>query len=298
VNTRTMPSIPTTLHRYGRLGETLAMVRFSHTLFALPFALTGMLLAARGLPERAVFVWILVAMVAARTAAMTFNRLVDRAIDMHNPRTADRSLPAGRLTPLFVSGVFAVAVVLLFLAAWRLNPLALQLAPLALVVLCGYSLTKRFTALSHLALGLSLAGAPLGAWIAVRGDVRLQPLLLALAVLFWTAGFDVIYSLQDESFDRRAGLHSLPVLLGPDRALLMARLFHLLTVVLLFAAGRAADLGWVYMVAVASGAVLLIVEHSLVSPSDLSRMQVAFFRVNVALGLIVLTGTGVDLLWA
>ncbi|MCZ6746206.1 MAG: putative 4-hydroxybenzoate polyprenyltransferase [Acidobacteria bacterium] len=293
-----MPSVTTTPHHYGRLGETLTMVRFSHTLFAMPFALTGMLLAAGGLPRLEVCGWILIAMLAARTAAMTFNRLMDRHLDAGNPRTANRSLPAGRLTPLFAGGVFAVSLILLLLAAWRLNPLALQLAPLALVIICGYSLTKRFTSLSHLVLGLSLAGAPLGAWIAVRGDVRLEPLLLATAVLFWTAGFDVIYALQDEQFDRSAGLHSLPVLLGPGQALIMARLFHLLTVILLFALGRVATLGWFYTAAVMGSAMLLIVEHRLVSAADLSRMQMAFFRLNVALGLIVLAGTGVDLLWA
>ncbi len=293
-----MPPVTTTPHRFGRLGETLTMVRFSHTLFAMPFALTGMLLAARGLPSLQVCGWILVAMVAARTAAMTFNRLIDRHIDASNPRTANRSLPAGRLTPLYVYGVCAMSAGLLLLAAWRLNPLALKLAPLALLIICGYSLTKRFTSLSHLVLGLALAGAPLGAWIAVRGDVRLEPLLLAAAVLFWTAGFDVIYALQDEQFDRGAGLHSLPVFLGPVRALNTARLFHLVTVILLFALGRAATLGWFYMGAVMVSAMLLIVEHKLISAADLSRMQTAFFRLNVALGLIVLAGTGVDLLWA
>jgi 4-hydroxybenzoate polyprenyltransferase len=274
------------------------MVRFSHTLFAMPFALTGMLLAARGLPRLQVCGWILVAMMGARTAAMTCNRLLDRKIDAGNPRTANRSLPAGRLTPLYACAVLALSVGLLLLSAWRLNPMALKLAPLALLILCGYSFTKRFTSLSHLVLGLSLAGAPLGAWIAVRGDVSLEPLMLALAVLLWTAGFDVIYALQDEAFDRSAGLHSLPVLLGPVRALIMARLFHLLAVILLLALGRVAALGWFYAAAVVGSALLLIVEHRLVSATDLSRMQMAFFRLNVALGLIVLAGTGVDLLWA
>ncbi|TDI28108.1 MAG: 4-hydroxybenzoate octaprenyltransferase [Acidobacteria bacterium] len=293
-----MPSVTTTPHRLGRLGETLAMVRFSHTLFAMPFALTGMLLAAKGLPRFEVWGWILVAMVAARMSAMTFNRLIDRHLDAGNPRTANRSLPAGRLTPLYASGVLAVSVALLLLAAWRLNPLALKLAPLALVIICGYSLTKRFTSLSHLVLGLSLAGAPLGAWVAVRGDVRLEPLVLATAVLFWTAGFDIIYALQDEQFDRSAGLHSLPVSLGPDGALMVARLFHLLTIILLLALGRVATLGWFYTAAVMGSAMLLIMEHWLISAADLSRMQMAFFRLNVAMGLIVLAGTGVDLLWA
>lgn len=292
-----MPSATTPSHRH-RLGETLVMVRFSHTLFAMPFALTGMLLAGGGLPRLEVCGWILLAMVAARTAAMIFNRLLDRHLDAENPRTARRSLPAGRLTPLFASSVFAVSVGLLLLAAWRLNPLALKLAPLALLIICGYSLTKRFTALSHLVLGLSLAGAPLGAWIAVRGDVSPVPLLLAAAVLFWTAGFDIIYALQDEQHDRSAGLHSLPVLLGPRRALTMARLFHLFTVILLLALAPVATLGWFYMAAIMVSAVLLIIEHRLISANDLSRMQLAFFRLNVAMGLIVLAGTAVDLLWA
>lgn len=284
-------------HSIGRLGETLAMVRFSHTLFALPFALTGMLLAAGGLPPARVAGWILVAMVAARTAAMTFNRLADRHLDAANPRTANRSLPAGRLTPLYVTGVFIAAVALLAVAAWRLNPLALSLTPLALVILCGYSLSKRFTFFSHLVLGVALAGAPLGAWIAVRGDVAVEPFLLGAAVMFWTAGFDVIYALQDEQHDRSAGLHSLPVLLGPAGALWVARLCHALTIVFLMALGRSAALGWIYGAAVAASAVLLLVEHLLIRPDDLSRLQLAFFRVNIALGLIVLIGTGLDLLW-
>lgn len=284
-------------HPFGRLGETLAMVRFSHTLFALPFALTGMLLAAGGLPPARVAGWILVAMVAARTAAMTFNRLVDRHLDAANPRTANRSLPAGRLTPFYVTGVFIAAVALLAVAAWRLNPLALALTPLALIILCGYSLSKRFTSFSHLVLGVALAGAPLGAWIAVRGEVAVEPFLLAAAVMLWTAGFDVIYALQDEQHDRSAGLHSLPVLLGPAGALWVARACHALTIVFLMALGRSAALGWIYGAAVAASAVLLLVEHLLIRPDDLSRLQLAFFRVNIALGLIVLIGTGLDLLW-
>jgi 4-hydroxybenzoate polyprenyltransferase len=285
-------------HRFGRLGETLSMVRFSHTLFALPFALTGMLLAADGLPPAPVVGWILVAMVAARTAAMTFNRLADRHLDAANPRTAGRSLPAGRLSAPFVAGVFVAAAGLLAVAAWRLNPLALSLTPLALFILCGYSLSKRFTSFSHVVLGVALAGAPLGAWIAVRGDVTLEPFLLAAAVMFWTAGFDVIYALQDEEHDRGAGLHSLPVLLGPGGALWMSRVFHALTIAFLSALGYSANLGWFYGGAVAASAILLLVEHLLVRPGDLSRLQLAFFRVNVALGMIVLTGTFVDLLWS
>ena len=284
-------------HPMGRLGETLVMVRFSHTLFALPFAFTGMLLAADGLPEGRIILWIIIAMVSARTAAMIFNRLVDRRIDAANPRTAGRSLPAGRLSPFFAGGVFITSIAGLVLAAWQLNPLALALSPLALVILCGYSLTKRFTSLSHMALGLALAGAPLGAWIAVRGDIQALPLVLGLAVLFWTTGFDVIYALQDEDFDRKAGLHSLPVRLGPSRALAFARVCHLLTVIFLALTGWIAGLGWFYGGAVVISAGLLLLEHALVSVDDLSRMQTAFFRVNVALGLFVLSGTAADLLW-
>lgn len=281
----------------GRLGETLVMVRFSHTLFALPFALTGMLLAADGLPAGSIILWIIIAMVTARTAAMIFNRLMDRHIDATNPRTAGRSLPAGRLSPVFAGGVFIASVLGLVLAAWQLNPLALALSPLALVILCGYSLTKRFTSLSHVVLGLALAGAPLGAWIAVRGDIQILPLVLGLAVLVWTTGFDVIYALQDEAFDRKAGLHSLPVRLGPARALVFARVCHFLTVIFLALTGWIAGLGWFYSGAVVISAGLLLLEHALVSADDLSRMQTAFFRVNVALGLFILSGAAADLLW-
>ncbi len=280
----------------GLLAETLGMVRFSHTLFALPFALMGMLLAARGLPEGRVILWILVAMVGARTAAMTFNRLADRHLDAANPRTASRSLPAGRLTTGYAWGVFAASALLLVLAAWQLNPLALALSPVALLILCGYSFTKRFTTASHLVLGLSLAGAPLGAWIAVRGDLAAEPVLLGAAVLFWTAGFDVIYALQDLDFDRRAGLRSLPAWLGPAGALRAARAFHLLAILLLAGLGRLAGLGTAYHAGLAVAAALLVYEHWLVGPADLSRLQIAFFRVNVAIGLILLAATSADLL--
>ena len=281
-----------------RLRETLALVRFSHTLFALPFALIGMLLAAEGLPAAATLAWILAAMVGARTAAMAFNRLVDRHFDAANPRTAARALPAGRLTAGHAWGVFGAALALLLLAAWRLNPLTLMLAPLAVVILCGYSLTKRFTAWTHLVLGLSLSGAPLGAWIAVRGSVALPPLLLAGGVLFWTAGFDVIYALQDVDFDRRARLHSLPARYGAVAALHLARLFHLLAVVFLLATGASAGRGWPYLLGTLLAAALLAYEHVIVSPDQQARLQIAFFRVNVAVALILLGATSIDLLLA
>ncbi|MFQ5766514.1 MAG: UbiA-like polyprenyltransferase [Acidobacteriota bacterium] len=278
------------------LAETFTLIRFSHTLFALPFAFTGMVLAARGLPSLPVLGWIVAAMVGARTAAMTFNRLLDRPMDAANPRTAGRSLPAGRLTTSHAWGVFGLGLALLLLAAWRLNPLALALAPLAVVIICGYSLTKRFTHLTHLFLGLSLAGAPLGAWIAVRADLGLPALLLAAAVLFWTAGFDVIYSLQDLAFDQEHGLHSLPVHLGAESALRLAKLFHLLAVVFLLLTAWPAAMGWIYLAGVALAALLLLLEHRLVGPGDLSRLQLAFFRLNVAVSFLILAAACLDLL--
>ena len=290
-----MPVTVSTPHPFGRLGETLAMVRFSHTLFAMPFALMGMILAARGLPAPRVIVWIVVAMVGARTAAMTFNRLADRRLDAANPRTAGRALPAGRLTPAYAWGIFALSVFLLVLAAWRLNPLALRLSPVALGILCAYSLTKRFTAWTHLFLGLTLAGAPLGAWIAVQGGVSREPFILAGAVLLWTAGFDIIYALQDVEFDRKAGLHSLPAHLGPRPALRLAGFFHVLAVALLVALGLAAGLGPFYFAGVVLAGGLLLFEHAIVSPANLSRMQLAFFRVNVAVGILLLVFTTLDL---
>ena len=276
------------------LRETFALVRFAHTLFALPFACIGMLLAADGLPPARVVGWILAAMVGARTTAMAFNRIVDRHFDAANPRTSGRSLPAGRLTVTWAWGVCAAGTVLLLVAAWRLQPLALALAPLALLILCGYSLTKRFTDWTHLVLGLALAGAPLGAWIAVRGGVATEPLLLAAAVLLWTAGFDIPYACQDTEADRAAGLHSLPARWGPERALRAARLFHLGSVALFAAAGLAGGRGWPWFAGVAGAAMLLALEHRLVSARDLSRLDLAFFRLNVAVGLLLLIATAIE----
>src|SRR5436305_876438 len=217
----------------ARLRTVLEMIKLEHTLFALPFAFIGMVLAARGLPPWRTVLWIVVAMIGARSAAMAFNRLVDREIDARNPRTAMRALPAGRLSPAFVGAFVAVSAALLVLAAWELNPLAFALSPLALAVLFLYSYTKRFTWAAHLFLGLSLSGAPLGAWIAVRGDVQATPVLLALAVLTCTSGFDVPYALQDLDFDRRTGLFSIPARFGVKGALWISGAFHVLTLTLL-----------------------------------------------------------------
>jgi 4-hydroxybenzoate polyprenyltransferase len=270
---------------YGR------MIRFPHSVFALPFALTAAALAARGsgITARQVF-WIVVAMVAARSAAMGFNRLVDHAIDARNPRTAGRELPRGTLSRGEVVAFVALSSAALVLAAGMLNPLCLALSPLALAIVFGYSYTKRLTAASHLVLGLALAVAPVGAWLAVRGRLEIVPVVLGLAVLLWVAGFDTIYACQDAAFDREEGLHSLPARLGVAPALLFARAMHAVAVLLLLAVYWLAPLHPLYLVGVAGVTLLLAREHSLVRADDLSRVMHAF-NLNgwVSLGYFAFT---------
>jgi 4-hydroxybenzoate polyprenyltransferase len=256
------------------------MIKFSHTLFALPFALYSAFLASGGWPAPATLGKILLAMAGARSAAMAHNRLADRRIDAANPRTASRALPTGALSVRFAR-VFLVASIVLFVAAAAsLNRLAFLLSPVALALLLLYSYTKRFTALSHLVLGLCLALAPVGAWIAVRGSVELLPILLGFAVLFWTAGFDVIYSLQDEEFDRRAGLRSIPARLGAARALVISALLHVAMVVLLAAVWRLSGGGAIFLSGIAATLAALVYQHTIVRPGDLSRVNAAFFTAN------------------
>jgi 4-hydroxybenzoate polyprenyltransferase len=262
------------------LRTTLEMIKFSHTLFALPFALYSAFLAAGGWPAPGTLVKILLAMVGARSAAMAHNRLADRRIDAANPRTASRALPSGALSLGFARAFLVAAIVLFVAAAASLNRLAFLLSPIALALLLLYSYTKRFTALSHLVLGLCLALAPVGAWIAVRGSVGLLPILLGLAVLFWTAGFDVIYSLQDEQFDRRAGLRSIPVRLGAARALVVSAILHAAMVVLLVAIWRLSGGGAILLAGIAATLVALVYQHTIVRPGDLSRVNAAFFTAN------------------
>jgi 4-hydroxybenzoate polyprenyltransferase len=256
---------------YGR------MIRFSHSHFALPFALTAAALAARGhgVTARQVL-WIVVAMVAVRSAAMGFNRLADRALDASNPRTSRRELPRGILGAREVAVFVALSAAAFVLAAAMLNPLCLALSPVALAILFGYSYTKRFTSASHLVLGLALGVAPVGAWLAIRGRFDAPPVILALAVLFWVAGFDTIYACQDVDFDREQGLHSLPARLGVGRSLALARGMHVLCVLLLVLLFGAAPLHPVYLAGVLGVAGLLAWEHSLVRPGDLSRVMEAF----------------------
>jgi 4-hydroxybenzoate polyprenyltransferase len=276
----------------------LEMIKFEHTLFALPFAFLGMLLAAEGWPSWRTVLWIVVAMIGARSAAMGFNRLVDRRIDAANPRTATRALPAGLVSPAAVTLFVLASGALLVLAAWQLNPLALALSAVALPILFLYSYTKRFTWASHLILGLSLAGAPLGAWIAVRGDVALTPFVLAAAVLLWVAGFDVLYALQDLEFDRRSGLFSIPARFGVVPALWISAALHTLMLSLLALLPRSYPhgLGAGFWVGWTGCFLLIAYQHWIVRPGDLSRLNAAFFTANGALSLWLFATTALDIL--
>ena len=272
---------------------TLEMIKIEHTLFALPFALLGAVLAANGLPSARQIFWICVAMVGARSAAMAFNRIVDRAYDLKNPRTSMRALPAGLLSVSFVWLFTAVSTALFFLAAAMLNRLTLILAPIALGSILCYSFTKRWTNLSHLVLGWCLAMAPTGAWIAVRGALDSPiPLLLSLVVLLWTAGFDVLYACQDFEFDRREGLYSLPARFGIRRALVISRLFHVGAFAALVALYVSANLGSAALVGVIATACLLLYQHTLVRADDLSRLNAAFFTTNAFVSVILLVTFG------
>jgi 4-hydroxybenzoate polyprenyltransferase len=278
----------------GRLQIVLEMIKFEHTVFAFPFAFLGAFLAARGCPGGREMAWIVVAMVGARSAAMGFNRLIDCEFDRANPRTAGRALPRGLLNRGFVAGFVVVAILVFLIAAWRLNPLALALSPLALLIILGYSYTKRFTSLTHVLLGLSLAIAPVGGWIAVRGSLEPAPFYLAAAVLFWVAGFDIIYACQDVDFDRSAGLYSLPSSFGVGRSLRVAAVFHCLMVGLLIVSFRLFRLSVVSWVGLGLVVVGLLYEHSLVSPDDLSRVNAAFFTVNGLISVVLFLFVGAD----
>ena len=265
----------------------LDAIKFEHTVFALPFAYVAMVLAADGWPGWRVLIWVTLAMVGARTLAMSVNRVADRFIDAANPRTARRHLPAGLLTPAPVAGAAVAAGALLLLSAYMLNPLCLILAPLAVVFLVGYSYTKRFTWLSHWILGFTDGIAAAGGWIAVRGAFAPPVYVLWFALTVWIAGFDLIYACQDVEFDRRTGLHSVPARFGIPAALATARICHVLTIAAFALLGWMMGLGWLYWLGVAVVAGLLVYEHSLVSPGDLSRLDVAFFNVNGYIAVIL-----------
>ena len=286
---------------WKKLRITLEMIKFEHTLFALPFAFLGAILAADGLPTGRQIVWITLAMVGARSAAMTFNRIIDRDFDAANPRTANRELPTGKLSNGFAWAFLIVSILVFLIAAYMLNWLTFALSPVALLSVLGYSYAKRFTAFSHLILGWALSISPTAAWIAVRGTIDSEvPLLLSLLVLMWTAGFDVMYACQDYEFDRNAGLRSIPARFGIRNALWIARLFHLQAFIALVLLYLVTSLGWPALVGVALVGGLLIYQHTLVSAKNLSRMNAAFFTTNAYVSLVlfisfsiaVFTGTG------
>jgi len=281
----------------AKTALTLEMIKVAHSVFALPFALASLLVASHGRPGVRLLALVVAAMVLARAAAMTFNRLVDARFDAKNPRTSGRALPAGRLSRAFASGFVVVCAALFVTVSALINPICLALSPVALAVVLGYSYAKRFTSLCHVWLGVALAISPLAAWIAVTGVVDATtwiPGLLAFAVLFWVAGFDLIYACQDVEFDRREGLFSIPARLGPARALALARAFHVLTVAGLAGAGALARRGWPWWCAVAIATSLLLWQHRIADPAQPRRLEIAFFRLNAAIGPLVLLAVIVE----
>jgi 4-hydroxybenzoate polyprenyltransferase len=274
-----------------KITDYLRLIKFSHSVFALPFAFTAALIAAGGIPALSKLLWITVAMVGGRSGAMGMNRIADKKIDALNPRTESRELPRGiiRTWEAFLFTVAAFA--LLLFAAFMLNPLCFKIAPFFLFVLFTYSYTKRFTWLSHVVLGIALSLAPLGAWIAVTGTFDIEILPLCIAVMFWVAGFDVLYGLQDIDFDRTHSLYSIPSRFGIVASLWIARIFHFITVALLLGLASIFHLGWFYLVGIFIASVLLFYEHSLVKPHDLSKLNMAFFNMNGYISITIFVFT-------
>lgn len=274
----------------------LEMVKFKLTVFAMPFALMGAFLAGRGAPEGMVFLWVVLAMVGARTCAMGFNRIVDRQFDRANPRTAGRAIPAGEVRLIEAWVMVILAAVLFFFACYNLNDLTLKLAPLALGLTLIYSLTKRFTSLCHLVLGLALAFSPLGGWVAVAGSLADFPWALAAGVLFWVAGFDAIYACLDADFDRDTGLHSLPSRLGRENAFRLAIVFHVLAFIFFTLTGTQGHLNFWYYIGIMLTAAVLFYQHLVVNPRDLSQIQGSFFSLNGVISLTLFAATWLALL--
>lgn len=280
----------------NKIKIILEMIKFEHTVFALPFAFTGALLAANGLPSWSTLLWITIAMFGARSAAMGFNRWADRKFDAENPRTKERALPRGLVTPFQVALFTAVSSAVLIFAAYMLNPLSFYLSPVALATVFFYSYTKRFTFLSHAFLGLAICLAPIGSWIAVSGEIASPALVLGGAVLFWLLGFDILYALQDIEFDQKAGLHSIPQRFGIRRALWISRTAHAITMAALFWLSSLLSLGWYYLAGVFIALCLIIYEHSLVKEDDLSKLDLAFFNMNGYISVTIFVFTFLDVL--
>ncbi|SHJ42185.1 UbiA-like polyprenyltransferase [Desulfofundulus thermosubterraneus] len=275
----------------------LEMIKFEHTVFALPFAYVGALLVQKQIPSLHNLIWITLAMVGARTAAMSLNRLIDRHIDALNPRTANRALPLGLVNVKEVWLLVFLSFALLSLSAYQLSPLAFKLFPVAVAVLSFYSYTKRFSWTCHLFLGLALGLAPVGAWIAIANRFDLAPVLIGLGVLFWVAGFDIIYACDDYDFDRKYGIYSIPARFGLERALLISTFFHIVAPIFFISVAFILNLGIFYLAGVLIAVVLLFKQHTLVSPNDLSRAGVAFFNLNGTLSVIMFIFTLLDVLF-
>ena len=274
-----------------KIRDLLEMIKFKHTVFAMPFALMGAFLAERGLPGLSVFLWVVLAMIGARTCAMGFNRIVDRKFDADNPRTASRAIPAGEVT-LGESWLMVVlSGALFFFACSMLNRLTLVLAPIALALILFYSLTKRFTWLCHVILGIALAFSPLGGWVAVSGSLSGYPWALSIGVLFWVAGFDAIYACLDADFDRQAGLYSMPATFGRKRAFQLAVLSHVIAFICFTLTGFTANLNVFYFIGIALTGAALFYQHIVVNPKDLSRIQLSFFSMNGFISLVLFIAT-------
>jgi len=280
-----------------RARDFLELVKFSHTIFALPFALASMFIAANGFPKWQIVAWILLAMIAARTAAMGFNRIVDRKIDARNPRTRNREIPAGKVSVGQASTLVAVSGAVFVFAAGMLNDLAFWLSIPTLLVLFFYSFCKRFTSLAHVVLGFCLGVAPIGAWVAVREKIEWPPVVLGAAVMLWVAGFDAIYATLDDEFDKQSGIHSLVQKFGVRGALILAKLFHVGFIALLAYFGLLANMTVVFFGAIALIAAFLVYEHAIVRPDDLRRVNAAFFTVNGIISAFFLVAVAVDVLW-
>ena len=280
---------------FAKCSTLLEMIKFKLTIFAMPFAFTGAFLAADGVPQLKVFIWIILAMVGARTSAMGFNRIVDWKFDAANPRTEKRAIPAGEVRIFEAWSMVIVAALIFFFSCYQLNRLTLLLAPLALGLTYFYSLTKRFTSLCHLVLGVALAFAPLGGWVAVRGSLIEYPWGLSLGVLFWVAGFDTIYGCLDVDYDRKAGLYSLPSRLGRKNAFRLAVFFHLLAFVLFTVVGFQMQLNYFYFIGLAVTAAALFYQHLIVSPKDLSRIHASFFSMNGLISITIFCATWLSL---
>lgn len=277
-----------------KISVYLRMIKFSHSIFALPFAFTSALLAASGIPEVRQIIWIVIAMVGARSGAMGLNRIIDRKIDSANPRTEGREIPRGAISVFVAAFLVIVSFVFLVLAAYMLNPLCLKLSPVAIAVLIAYSYTKRFTWMSHFVLGLSISAAPLGAWIAVKGSFDIEIIPLVIAVIFWLAGFDVLYALQDIDFDRKHGLYSMPKRFGIRKSIYFSRIFHITSFLLLVTNGMIFKLGGFYWTGMFLIAGLFLYEHSLIQEDDLSKLGIAFFNMNGYISVTVLIFTLMD----